>query len=102
MLRISTIGQLVDFANEHGLREDWHEPDEQGIDARIIGTHLDNAFGSTESAYVDNGYDYSEFNVILFRREWDEEGGEYINAENLAVVNLATLFAFASGYRGNV
>lgn len=29
-----------------GAREDMHEPDEQGIKARVIGDHLDNAMGA--------------------------------------------------------
>ena len=39
--------KLAKFAADHLLREDWHEPDEQEVSARIIGNRLDNAHGDT-------------------------------------------------------
>lgn len=40
---IHSPGELIKFAKKHGLRSDWHEPDEQGITAKVIGSSLDNA-----------------------------------------------------------
>ena len=74
-----------------GCREDMHEPDEQGVKAKVIGDHLDNAFG--DSIRIDaiiDGYQefvvihgYQEFVVILNR-----EG-------HIEKFNLATLIALA-------
>lgn len=89
-------GRLVaEFAREHGLRPDWHEPDEQGVGARIIGTHLDNAFGAMAGRSVSplDGRDFSEFNVILTVE--DDEGVP----RDAAVVNLASLLAIAARSR---
>lgn len=82
ILTIQDAQALAEFANQHGLREDWHEPDEQNIGARIIGTHLDNAMGSsTHFEHVEHG----EFNIVL-----TVDGGD------AAVVNLATLLSWAT------
>ena len=82
---------LSEFAQEHGLRPDWHEPDERGVGARIIGTHLDNAFGAMAGRHVSfDGHDFTEFNVILTVE--DEEGVP----RDAAVVNLASLLAIAA------
>lgn len=82
---------LSEFAQEHGLRPDWHEPDERGVGARIIGTHLDNAFGAMAGRHVSfDGHDFSEFNVILTVE--DDEGVP----RDAAVVNLASLLAIAA------
>lgn len=61
----------------HDCRDDMHEPDEQGLSARIVGNHLDNAFG--------NDPDSGEFVVIISR---DDGGSE-------ALFNLADLIALA-------
>lgn len=83
---------LMMFRNQHGVREDWHEPDNQNISARIIGRHLDNAMGSTtRHEHTDWG---GEFNVVLTRM--DETDREI--QEDLAVVNLATLLSWAAQY----
>lgn len=82
---------LTEFAQEHGLRHDWHEPDEQGVGARVIGTHLDNAFGAQAGRHVtSDGHDFTEFNVVLTVE--DDEGVP----RDAAVVNLASLLAIAS------
>jgi hypothetical protein len=45
-------------------RDDMHEPDEQGLSARIIGDHLDNACGEDIRAEAQiNGF--QEFVIIL-------------------------------------
>ena len=83
------------FRKRHGLRDNWHEPDERGISARIIGRHLDNAMGSTtRHEHADWG---GEFNVVLTSVEYDEESNEH-TSRDLAVVNLATLLSWAAQY----
>lgn len=82
---------LAEFAREHSLRPDWHEPDEQGVGARVIGTHLDNAMGANAGRTVaPDGHDFTEFNVVLTVE--DEDGVP----QDAAVVNLATLLAVAA------
>lgn len=92
---VAADGRLIsEFAQEHGLRPDWHEPDERGVGARIIGTHLDNAFGAMAGRHVSfDGHDFSEFNVILTVE--DDEGVP----RDAAVVNLASLLAIAAAAR---
>lgn len=83
------------FRERHNLRPDWHEPDEQGIGARIIGRHLDNAMGSTtRHEHAEWG---GEFNVVLTFVEYNEESNE-APPRDLAVVNLATLLSWAAQY----
>lgn len=83
---------LMMFRNQHGVRGDWHEPDNQNIGARIIGTHLDNAMGSTtRHEHADWG---GEFNVVLTRMDETDRALQ----EDLAVVNLATLLSWAAQY----
>ena len=51
------------------MREDWHEPDEQGVTARVFGDKLDNAYGiyqaSGEMVLVLYGPDKSEYAINL-------------------------------------
>ena len=39
--------ELSNFTDLLRPRQDWHEPDEQGIEATVHGDHLDNAFGDS-------------------------------------------------------
>ena len=49
-----------------GCRPDMHEPDEQGLSARVVGTILDNAFG--DHIFEDlPGRDYQEIVIVLER-----------------------------------
>jgi len=68
--------KLRRFATRFGLREDWHEPDEQDVSAKIIGHKLDNAFG--EDALGD------EFIVLLI-----------VDKKEEFRINLASLLAIA-------
>ena len=63
-----------------GCRHDMHEPDNQGLSARIVGDELDNAFGEQETAHMG----FQEIVVILTREGAGEER-----------FNLATLIALA-------
>lgn len=78
---IHTFRDLSELAAELGVRDNWHEPDEQGVSARIIGTHLDNAMGSTTRGIGDAG----EFNVVIMK-----------DAQDVAVINLATLLSWGA------
>lgn len=74
------LQELIEFTKE--CRDDMHEPDEQGIKARVVGDHLDNACGEsvTADAVVRN---YQEYVVVL------DKGGDSFK------INLATLIAIA-------
>lgn len=74
---IQTREELIAFKKEAGLRDDWHEPDEQMIDTLSSNqdTTFDNAFG-----------DDSEQHVILYNMR---------TAESVAI-NLATLLSWAT------
>ncbi len=85
--RNSLVGdrtRLVKFADKHHLRLDWHEPDEQAIDARFTGWNLDNAMGN------DPLHNCGEMTVIV--RHLDANGNEDDRLE----INLATLLALAT------
>jgi hypothetical protein len=81
--QINTRAELVEFYHKYGLRPDWHEPDDQGIDAIIYGSRLDNAFGA---GWIPDvlGVD-GEYNVILTH-----------DGQRVAVLNLANLLAWAT------
>lgn len=75
MKNIRTKKELLVLKEELEVRDDWHEPDEQGLTADVKGTSFDNAGHDSEKA------------VIL-----KKEGKE------IARINLATLLAWATGY----
>ena len=87
--RITTRADLVTLARDLGVRPDWHEPDEQEVTATTEGVSFDNAgFWPKSSESSDYPYHPSiiEMSVTL------SKGGKPV-----AVVNLATLFAWAAG-----
>jgi hypothetical protein len=75
--------ELVDVKAELGVREDWHEPDEQDVTAEVHGNAFDNAgaWGLNTQA----PYEAVEKFVVIKKNE-----------QPVAEVNLATLFAWAS------
>lgn len=88
MKRITSRDQLIQLADELGVRPDWHEPDEQGVTTTMHGVSFDNAgFWGPECL----GKSYCEQYITL-----------YAAGEPVAYVNLATLFAFATGYGSEV
>ncbi len=42
--------KIIKFAEDTKVRDNWHEPDEQEVEAFITGMHLDNAMGVQFSA----------------------------------------------------
>lgn len=95
MKRITTRAQLVELADELGVRPDWHEPDwhepdEQEVNALVFGKSFDNA--GFWGHHLDHN-DSEEIYVVLYHmtsmgKIWTP----------IAAVNLATLFAWATGY----
>ena len=71
----STRKKIRDFQQKHGLRHDWHEPD--GIKAKVVGNHLDNACGDAGTCGEK---------VIVIK----SDDGDSIQ------VNLATVLALAA------
>jgi hypothetical protein len=85
MKRITNKAEFVELAKELGVRSDWHEPDEQEVTAHVWGTSFDNA-GTWP--HDESGIDpvAVEKYVMIYQ-----------HGEAVAVVNLATLCAWASG-----
>lgn len=80
--RLDSTEDIKQFSKDHGMRNDWHEPDEQGIEARVFGASFDNAgFWGVDSTFPDVG---KEMYVVLYK-----------DGEPIAEANLATLFALA-------
>lgn len=75
------------IARKLGVRGDWHEPDEQGITIRVQGSSFDNA-GFWPTGFGESYGPHREYHVVI------EQDGE-----DVAAVNLATLFAIASDSR---
>lgn len=92
--------QLAAFADVHDLRADWHEPDEQGIVARVVGSRLDNAFGPRSAPgmpLVDAEVDgVSELRVVLEHVVYEHQH------ECRVVVNLADLLSWATSTTAQV
>lgn len=70
--RLDSAADLTRFRERHGMRRDWHEPDEQGVTATAVGSSFDNAGFATEKQ------------VILS-----------VDSRPVAYINLATLLALA-------
>jgi hypothetical protein len=82
---IHTRSELIDLHRELGLRADWHEPDEQDVTARTEGSTFDNAgFWGVPGSALNQ-----ELHVVIYQQD-----------RAVAAVNLATLFAWATGYHG--
>lgn len=106
--RINSRAELQALATELGIRHDWHEPDNQDVDAFTFGGHFDNAgfwglqhwgdcerrarmnlwnpSGNVSEAVIEDAELFVEMFVVLYK-----EG------RAVAEINLATLFAFACG-----
>lgn len=87
--RINTRAELLALKRELGVRDDWHEPDEQGVDAATYGDGFDNAgfWGADGGGYGGHQERY----VTIIK-----------DGEPIADVNLATLFAWATGYESDI
>jgi len=92
---ISTHEEMVQLAIDLGVRDSWHEPDEQDIKAVTRGGILDNAgFWGDEYRFKHRDYEWSkESNMEMWV---DIIQGDVKVAE----INLAMLLAWASGFKG--
>ncbi len=93
--RIRNRGELMALAAELGVRQDWHEPDNQGVTAEVRGKTFDNA-----------GFWGAEHEAQWMERYGDPAGIEkwvilVRDGEPVAEVNLAELFAWATGYEAD-
>lgn len=94
VLKITERHELVELARTLRVRDDWHEPDEQELTARVFGDNFDNAMGP--GYWYGSGDDkHCELTVELRRRTYDDHG-EPVEGEAIAQINLATLLAWAS------
>lgn len=107
MKRIIERAELVALARELGVRPDWHEPDEQGLTARFDGTDGDFDNAGFWPMIKGHGYDRNELGgprrgemcIVLSREVQDENdapGTDARRGPDIAAVNVATLFAWAS------
>lgn len=89
--RIRNLRQLKELSAELGMG-DWHEPDERNITAVFDGSNFDNA-GHWPG---EHGQPSLEMCVLLYRSK-EVNGRTETVGEPIAAVNLATLFAWATG-----
>lgn len=90
--RINSRGELMALARQLNVRPDWHEPDEQEVGASVGGHSFDNA-----------GFWGADTETEWRQRHGNTDGVElYVqltkDGEPVAEVNLATLFAWATGH----
>jgi hypothetical protein len=92
MKRINTRAELKALAAELGVRPDWHEPDERGVNALVSGHMLDNAgfWGEGGTGSVPS-WAQELWVTITVKSEGVEPHG-------VAEVNLAMLLAWSCGY----
>lgn len=83
--RINDLQELIDFKRKHKLLHDWHEPDNADITAEVRGTYFDNAGFWGGNTFGGNK---EELYVVLKH-----------HGEPVAMVNLATLFSWATAGR---
>lgn len=94
---IEDADDLERFRRTHGVRSDWHEPDEQDVTATVIGHNLD-----TSSTHVDDVYDHDRshdnLTVVLHEQAIDENNIVTGPGKPLAYVNLAQLLSWACNF----
>jgi len=49
---IETSMELKELKLKLGVRNDWHEPDEQNVVVEMVNGRFDNAFGDTSEAHL--------------------------------------------------
>ena len=74
---ISTKKQLERFKSKCIIRDDWYEPAEEGITGFVVGPDFDNSHSASTIDYA----------LVL-----------YYSGKPIALVNLAMLCAWATGY----
>jgi hypothetical protein len=113
---ITDRAEFAALARELGVRPDWHEPDEQGVRARVEGLSFDNAGFWPAQPFMTHVELHVIFSVCgegdhTVCDVWDDgtclcecDGdGDHqhgpCEARDVAAVNLATLCAWAAGLR---
>jgi len=89
--RIKNRSEFIDLARRLGVRPDWHEPDEQEVTARVEGQSFDNAGTWPVDPLAPEDSARSKDSPALEMHVVIQQGGE-----DVAVVNLATLCAWAA------
>lgn len=77
---IETSMELKELKLTLGVRNDWHEPDEQNVTVEMVAGPLDNAFGDTSEAH------------LILTHLWANKDGTEVSY----AVNAANLLAWAS------
>lgn len=104
--RITERHQLVSLARRLGVGGDWHENDQADVGAEVHGLSFDNAgfWPLNEVRYSDGACELVQAGIP---EPTDTPGHAEIyvsltkNHEIVAQVNLATLFAWATGMCGH-
>lgn len=91
---IEDADDLERFRRTHGIRSDWHEPDEQEITATVIGHNLDNAMTHVGDVY-DHDESWKSLTVVLHEQATDSNSVVTGSGKPLAYVNLAQLLSWA-------
>jgi len=86
MKNITSKKEFLELKKSLGVRDDWHEPDEQGVTVNMI-------MGSKSHCCFQDGFDNAfcnerEHHIIIMK-----------NSKPVASVNLALLCAWASGLK---
>jgi len=81
MISINSKEELKRLAKDLGVRGDWHEPDEQGVTANVIGKILNAGFYGLNCSLPNKN---QELCVVLYQ-----------DKKPVAEIDLATLLAFA-------
>ena len=84
MIGISRLDEIHNRLRKitENCRPDMHEPDEQGIECRVVGDKLDNAMGEDiRGGAIENGY--QEIIIILKRDDSNFVGVEKFNLADL-------------------
>lgn len=88
--QVTTRAGLLAVMRDLGVGPDWHEPDQVGVSAQVYGERFDNS-GFWGGEVPDGAMGYAPSSVELHVTL--SKGGNPV-----AEVNLATLFAWATGY----
>src|SRR5215212_5026695 len=99
MISITSAAALREFAEQHELREDWHEPDERGVDALVaVGDVFDNAAADPLADFYEPVAGEPMERIPGGRAE--HAVFLMVDGQPAACVNLADLFSFACGREG--
>src|SRR5688500_16187121 len=90
MKKINTRAELVALKKELALRDEWHEPDDVEVTAEVHGAYFDKAGFWPDAGRPCTAPEIVEQHVV-----------RSAYGEPVAAINLATLFAWATGWKGD-